>query len=158
MAATTLRKRDWEKTARQLTAITASLRASIPRGVHSFAEIVRDRIKTGILTQSFRLKPLTKRYLKWKIRHGYDQRILIRTGHYVQSIIVRDTARGSAVDVDPKARTFNGQPMWKLAHWLEYGTKRMDPRPHWRPTIPWAQSAWPRFMKGVITNNVRGAR
>lgn len=157
MAATTLRKRDWNKTAIRLTAVVKAVRVGMPEYRRTFAGIVRDLIKAGIQTQFFTLKPLTKRYLKWKIRHGYDRRILIRTGNYLDSIIVRDIKRGSAVTIDPKARTFNGQPMWKLAHWLEYGTKRMDPRPHWRPVSSWVQGAWPKYLKAVVTAHVRGA-
>ena len=56
---------------------------------------------------------------------------------------------------------FSQEPMWKLANWLEYGTRRngrqhMKPRPHWRPTETWVAKAFPEHMRKVLTRDVRG--
>jgi hypothetical protein len=104
------------------------------------------------------LARLNEQYLQWKIRMGYDRRILIRTGDYLDAITVVRQGRGARVDIDTSARTMNNIPMTLLAKWLEYGTRKMPARPHWRPTSLWAQRTWRATVDQEIRKLVRGAR
>jgi len=126
--------------------------------VVDFAERTHARLTRGIKEQTFALTPLSRRYLEQKIACGYDRRILIRSGDYLNAIRVRTTARSAAVEVNPNSKTDTGIPMNTLALWLEYGTRRMPARPHWRPTALWAQYTWYAMMEREITRRVRGLR
>jgi len=156
MGRTQLKKKDWDATARRLTAACNRAKSVPKKVVVEFAEEVAKEWQKRIYGQQFRLKKLTREYMDWKIAFGYDRRILIRTGKYVESVIVRRTKTGAMVDLDARKRTFSGEPLWKLAHWLEYGTSKMDPRPHWRPLIPWVRVEWPRHFKKEVDSRVRG--
>lgn len=140
-------------------------RNAMMKHVLEFVTEVKNRVEQSILSQSFKISPLTKKYLKWKIAKGYSTRVLIRTGRYVKSIVIKriddpktKEGLGYAVGIDGRKKTASGEPMWKLAAWLEYGTKRMPARPHWRPVTAWAGEAWPRHMKKRTDEHVRGSR
>jgi|GEM_PF-1560158 len=89
------------------------------------------------------LAPLTEPYASRKAREGLDGRILLAIGDYVAGIevfrgeqkeggvyyMVRPAARKH----DPDGRDY--PQLSKLARWLEAGTSKMRPRPHWRPTL-----------------------
>ena len=118
--------------------------------VEVFARRVENRIKTGIRAQTFKMSRLTLPYLEWKIAMGYDKRILIRTGAYLDSIrSYKSGKRGWAVRIhhSRKVRERKGLTMQQLAQYLEFGTRNMPARPHWRPTSAWVEKAWPRYFK-----------
>jgi|DewCreStandDraft_5_1066085.scaffolds.fasta_scaffold24393_2 ribosomal protein S30 len=107
------------------------------------AEKMAERVKAHIEKQEPRLKwkPLSKAYLRRKIRLGYDKRILIASGQYIDSIYVYRSDKAYVVGVRPrihmgaKGLSEGGMKMSLLAKWLEFGTRKMPARPHWRPAF-----------------------
>lgn len=103
-------------------------------------------VKQIIYTQKYKWVPLSDRYLASKKRRGLDDRILIATKEYIQSIKPRPRKRDGRVTtwvVGPghhKTKHSSGVPMHQLGRWLEFGTSRMPARPHWRP-------AWSAFVR-----------
>lgn len=129
------------------------------KGAKQFAEDVRQII----LRQKYRWKPLSKRWLRYKEKHGLDPRTHIATKTYVKSIRARPRRRlGRTVSwsVGPgrpnQIHRPSGMRFTELARILEFGSRsrRIPPRPHWRP----AWSAFVRRDSKVLSRNaVRAA-
>ena len=84
------------------------------------AKDVAEAVREAIEKQLFPMVPLTKQYASRKAAKGLDQRILMATKKYFDSI----KAVGGAVAADES-----------LYNILENGTKKQPPRPHWGPAI-----------------------
>jgi hypothetical protein len=102
--------------------------------------------------------PLNEKYKEWKKRHGFDERILIMTGEYLDSICViekqeqPDVTKGQrkgrfsiGVGVRDKPHTRAKVAMVTLMKWLEHGTSKSPPRTHWRVV-------WERFRAEMPRN------
>ena len=80
--------------------------------------------------------PLSPTYVAWKDRMGLDPRVLIATGKYVRAIGYVETPYGGIVGLVRKTRKGKKPlPYALLQRWLEYGTRKMPARPHWRPMM-----------------------
>jgi hypothetical protein len=82
-------------------------------------------LKDAIEQQRLGHTPLTEKYLRWKRRHGLDERILIarHEDNYYQSIKARAIGQFSwTVGPSPEFQ--------ELGMWLEFGTRTMPARPH----------------------------
>lgn len=130
------------------------------------AKRMAQEFRDNIYKQRFKLHPLNPRYLKWKIRHKLDPRILIATKKYVRAIGVKKTKRGAIIGLVRGTRiditkTRDGKlkirkiPYTTLARWLEYGTKRMKARPHWRPQIKQWKAEVHRFRRELVKELTR---
>jgi hypothetical protein len=97
------------------------------------ARIAAEALKRGIYGQRYGHHPLARSYRTWKRKHGLDSRILIATGEYVRSITAyRQNATTWIAGPLPGTTTTGGFAMTTLALWLEYGTRHMPARPHYR--------------------------
>ncbi len=117
--------------------------------VLDFVEDERQRFIRRIKRQdfeSFRILPLSPRWLKKKIAAGVDDRVMIATGHYLRSIKVftkahRDTLLDIRIGFDRRtlARDFKGHTipfaLYKVATVQEKGSvkAKVPARPHWEP-------------------------
>jgi hypothetical protein len=112
------------------------LRGKLPKMGDDAAKACADQtmvwLRTSILTRSLNLKPLSDLYAA---RKGIDNPILVDTRNYLDSIMVRRSAeaQGWAVDLPT-------DQLRSLAQWLEFGTRTMPPRPHFRPAADYARS------------------
>jgi len=104
------------------------------------AEEFADDLKRLIEQQAFAWVPLSSKYSRRKQMLRLDPRILIATGRYVRSIRPVQQPDGSWVVGIPPTPLFPGSrhTLQDLARWLEFGTRNMPARPHWRP----AMSLW----------------
>lgn len=107
------------------------------------------KVRTTIYRQSYAWKPLSERYLAYKKRKRLDQRILVATKTYVQSIQAQPLVRGNRIikwRVGPgqmnEIHPPSGLRFKTLARILEFGSRRhnIPARPHWRPT-------WSAFIR-----------
>jgi hypothetical protein len=101
------------------------------------AEEFADDLKTILSRQLISWVPLSTKYAMKKRQLGLDPRILIATGRYVAAIAPVQNPDGSwtvAVPDEP-LRAGSKHTLKDLARWLEYGTRTMPARPHWRPAM-----------------------
>lgn len=127
----------------------------LKRRAYRYAVELRDLIKQRIREQTFPppgLAPLSLRYLQKKKRMGYSTKTLVASAEYLNSITVIKTPTGAKVGVKNKTHApirLNsnqaGIPMFRIAQWLEYGTKYMPARPVWRPAYLQLQHAKSRI-------------
>lgn len=100
------------------------------------AEEMAAELREEIYGQAAHLKlhPLSPAYLARKKALGKDTRILIATRKYVKAIGAIETPFGATVGLTRKTRKDGDRILEyaKLQRWLEFGTKRMRARPHWR--------------------------
>jgi hypothetical protein len=104
-----------------------------------------ERMKDNIKKQRYPHDPLSAPYLAWKKKKGLDERILIATGEYVDSIGTEKvdkaiTEKGEsswAITLPDTIHSGSGLPMHVLAHLLEFGNpmNNLPARPHWRPML-----------------------
>lgn len=120
----------------------------------SIAKEFAESVKKIIKKQLYKWKPLNERHLAKKKSMGLDERILIATKEYVESIkaipkkilgvttswSVGPGAKGKVHKVTKGKEKSKRILMRTLSRWLEFGNKRMPARPHWRP-------AWSAFLR-----------
>lgn len=119
---------------------------------HDLAQDLRD----SLYGQEFKMAPLSRRYKSYKKRKRLDPRTLIATKKYVEAIGVVHKDFGAIIGITKGYRldkytykrgsragttVVRRTPYHKLQRWLEYGTRKMPPRPHWRPAFRlWKQN------------------
>jgi HK97 gp10 family phage protein len=97
--------------------------------VQSMADKIVEKLWDIIEQQAIELEPLKEEYRQRKIAKGYDERILIKTGDFLNSLAVLDIqSDGDSMTVfigveDGETKT--GISMRELAEYLEYGTENM---------------------------------
>ena len=101
------------------------------------------RVREQIYTQSGNWKKLSSAYVDYKKKHKLDPRILIATGDYVKSIQARYQNKQWMIAPDAAHM--------KIGLWLEYGTKKMPRRPHFRPVVEELQRDCKKVGKGHVT-------
>jgi hypothetical protein len=119
---------DWNKFNRTLNKLANN--ASQYQGVvQSMSDKIVENLWDIIESQSIYLEPLKEEYLRRKIAEGYDERILIRTGDFLNSLQVLDIqSDGDSMTVfigveDGETKT--GISMRELSYYLEFGTEKM---------------------------------
>lgn len=98
------------------------------------AQIVKE-LKDVLNNQRYNWAPLRAAYLRWKIDHQLDTRILIATGLYRDSITWWKKGGYISVGVPPDKKTKEGVPLWLIAKVHEFGTRTIPSRPLWRPVL-----------------------
>jgi len=100
-------------------------------------EIYQDyvnELREVILKQKYAWTPLSKNYLKWKQKHGYDTRIYIQKGEFLKSIGIFRDGNTLYIGVDENKVHHSGLTYGQLWRILEFGTNKIPPRPLFRPT------------------------
>ena len=106
-----------------------------------YAHLFKAYIQQVIEQQQYNWAALSDDYVDWKRYTGLDSRIFIATGEYVDSIqtfkhINPDTKQiGYLVGVPHKKHSGSKVYLDHLANILEFGTRNMPARPHWRPAL-----------------------
>ena len=122
---------DWDKLEQTLKALAKNNEA-YKRVIRDISEKITEAIWDLIESQSIELEPLVKEYEFRKIKEGYDERILIRSGDFLNSIQVTDVrVRGYDIQVHigvEDGMTQTGISMKDLAYFLENGTEDMPAR------------------------------
>lgn len=128
-----------------------SARATAERFLKLQSETLTRQLRDAILGQKYNWYPLDPKYLRRKVRQGFDPRILVRTKQYVESLQVSDPEQienGILYRVEVPDEDHNsGLPFRELARIMEFGRrdgKKPYARPHWRPT-------WGIFVRDLPT-------
>lgn len=122
------------------------------------ANLYAVRVQNAIYAQSLNHVPLNPAYRRWKQRVGLDDRILIATGEYVDSIswFVDRRIRGVTGEEFvtyrvglPNRRHSSGIDLGFLMRILEHGTRTGIPaRPHFAPI-------WRQFRADLGSERIR---
>lgn len=148
-------KRELERLRRDLKKMAKGLnRAETEKVLHAFVEDIHMRMISGIKREGgdfrYRFRRLNKAYLNKKVNMGLRQTQLLATEEYIDSIVVDNTTLKLKPGYHTKAKLSYSE----LANYLENGTKRMEPIPHWMPTVKKARRYvplfWRRYIRGLI--------
>lgn len=132
--------------------------------VTSMADDIVTRIWDLIEQQAIELEPLVEEYRKQKVAEGYDERILIKTGDFLNSIAVTDIETNGDditvfISVDDGV-TNTGISMKELAYYIEYGTvnqpARMPLHRTWEEISQSVKSEVASRLKAEIGSDLRG--
>jgi len=104
-----------------------------------YAETGAKLLVDGIKGSAFTLAPLSPGWAAEKARKGLDSRILIAAKAYIGTIKAGRAGEWWSVQGDGR-----------MAGLLEYGTKRMPPRPHIRPMMETLSAKVFPDAKGVV--------
>ncbi len=136
---------------RKLKAAATTIQATLYRRVARFAEMEKDKFRQRILTQdflSFSLSPLKANTLSRKKRKGLDERVMIATSTYVNSInvytrVLSRRSRSWNIGFHPRKRARDENfkitdiLLSDLAMIQEKGSNKaaIPARPHWGPNL-----------------------
>ncbi|WP_340691086.1 hypothetical protein [Hydrogenobacter thermophilus] len=135
------------------------------RGFEKYvAERMAEKVREIIASQLYagkQWKPLSKNYLRRKKKLGYDTRTLIASGKYFRSIGVYRSGDAYVVSTKPfqihmgnPGLSEGGMQMRLLAKWLEYGTSKMPPRPHFRPAFNYVKRNIRRYFHEYLSKSI----
>ena len=140
---------DWNKLKRVLHNLNNN-HQQYEQVIISMGNKITERIWDLIESQSIFLEPLQEEYKKRKIAEGKDERTLIRSGDFLNSIQVIDIrSDGEELTVFIGVEdgiTETGIPMRELAEYIEYGTVNQPAR------MPF-QRSWEE-MRNEVANEV----
>lgn len=114
--------------------------------LREFGKKVEQELRRRIKQQKLEVPGLTPAYLAEKARRKWSLKTLIRTGGYMNSIRAQYT-NGSLKLLPVGEDPISGVKYSEIARHLEFGTRRMPARPHWRPMIPWAKKAFSKYIR-----------
>lgn len=123
--------------------------------VEELASKFLEDLKRAIYRQTLPLEPLSDDYLKHKQEHGFDERILIKTGAYIKSFKIRfrrylgQYIATVYIEEDYNSLYINDITNKMLYKILEYGTSQSPARPHWRPIRRLFVKNLPKYQKTV---------
>ena len=108
---------------------------------------------------------LSELYLKWKKKHNLLPGVLTRTSDYKYHIRIEHSEDGFNIYPFGMAKTIaytshktgkrirpstSRKSYEEIAVWLEHGTRKMPPRPHWMPAARRANAKFPGAMRVAI--------
>lgn len=150
----------FKKAADYIRTLAAKAMETLEEVAEEVAVQVKDHTKKSIYDQSLDLAPLSSSYAAYKEKAGLDPRILIATGYYVDRITVLNGGPGVYFVGVPNEAAPNGVSLTELSTWLEFGTTRMPPRPHFEPADKWMNQRIPLLLAkaGFIVTTRRSKR
>lgn len=149
MSITVRRYGDWDKCRRVLVGLDVRIQREVDKEAKKQAQQLAKAIQQGIRSQSFPMAPLSQDYAEQKAAEGKDGRTLIATGRYVNSIGAWKESEGTwRVGIQDSA-------MEQLGQWLEYGTRNMPARPHFRVAGELAKRELQAGFQGALRRAVR---
>lgn len=128
---------DWDGCTKFLNSMGYEVDKKVKDSLWVYAKKLRDIVKNHIIHQDLNLADTSERTKKLKKQN--KDLILIDTEVYVQNIKAwRDRGNvyvGVKRNLLQKRKGQPPVPVDKIASWLEEGTRKMPPRPHWKPSI-----------------------
>lgn len=131
--------------------LVSTVQGTVREAMDSERKKMTTTIKKALRNQSFLLPPLTRSYLKRKIKEGHDKRIGIRTGAMLKAIKSYKDSKdrvfvGIRSSAKPKKRKKKGLSIVQYARIFEFGSKKQPPRPIFRPMF---RQRKPEFVKDL---------
>jgi len=123
---------------------------------------VKCRLVSTVLSQQLTKvwAPLSKAYKAHKVRYGLHPGAWVSTEKLINSLSL-DLSVGAdfafARILCHPGQSHNGVPMWMIAKYLEYGTRKIPPRPLFRPIAESIQHDMPQLLKAHNSGEAPGA-
>lgn len=150
--------RHWSPGEKMLASQSQSVRKAFERYI---AYLFVDEVRLAINTQRYKSKwkPLSPQYLQYKIRRGLSPHMWESTTQLKNSVQVMGEG-SSTITIGWDKRTLHKTskiPLYKLARYMEYGTRRIPPRPLFRYLLEYISKNisryWKKFVKTFLNSN-----
>lgn len=139
----------FEQAQKALQLFQKAMEAEKPKLMASFAKIAVRDMKAAIRSGMGGTVPhVSANYQREKSRSGFGSVTLLRTGRYARSISATVTNNGAQIFA--KGNNLRKIPNSTIGMWLEYGTKWMPPRPHWRVVALKLQVIFPQMARKSV--------
>jgi hypothetical protein len=150
--------RQWGDNQRRVEKIPAKVRKATRIVLEDVAEMIRDGLRAAILTGTsdiaLRLRAIDPTWAQRKLgwTGGPPQGVLVWTGQYAREITVLRGTNSVGVGLPRgKRHDVTGTGLADLARYLERGTRRMKPLPHWRQAAAYGR----KLLRERLVKEVR---
>lgn len=144
----------WQRAPLKVRALPSKLREKTDRILSDVVDAMRDNLVNALRGEEsalkLRLRELTEDYIR---RKGHGER-LRDSDFYINHIDVVDYHGSKGVGVAATDHP-TGLALRGLARYLEYGTVRMAPLPHWRPTAEFGKRVLRKRIQELLNDAVR---
>lgn len=149
------RKKEWELA---IDLFKHKTYFGLKSAINKYGDNIVSGVKDVIWGQLYHWKPLTEKWLKTKKKLGLSQKILIASDEYRSSIRKKIIGNNKLVVGVPNIRHKDyrtgkrtGITLPLLAKYLEFGTRKMPTRMHWRPVVKRERSRLNKILRfGII--------
>ncbi len=162
--------RDYQRWLAAVTRLETEMEGTVSEYNRINATKYRNLVIQNIMSQKFApdYKPLSLRYVEWKIKHGFPMSHWILKGDLLRNIIVQRAASQRtdwesgpdpvALDSGGKNWALNGPAklISKYAAWGEYGTSKQPPRPIFAPTTYEFQTTYWQVEADRVLKKIQG--
>lgn len=150
-----IRPEVWARAPLSFSAIPPHLRALTERVIQETVTDIKAQLVAAIKGDSselqLRFRALSPRYAATKGAGGP----LRQTEAYVNAITVLEGPSGGVVGLPNAMHGTSALPLRTLARFLEYGTARMSPLPHWGPAAAWGTKRLRERLKVAAGRAIR---
>jgi hypothetical protein len=133
---------DWDKLRYLSVSLRQGLMTASNISVKRFGLIAEKIAKQHISSQDLPWAPLSQEYKAGKKKHGFSEKILVRTSTYFQSITAWSEGLSGYAGVKKGVREPDGEEVADIAKIHEYGSSKHPARPLWQPTFEEAFNKW----------------
>lgn len=123
---------DWRKAAKIISELKTT-NAEVGAIMYDQSKKSRKRLVSNIERQVYNWPPLSPKWQLEKERRGFDPRIMIARGEYLDAIKVQRMGKNMwAIGISANAKNSEGKSLAYIGLVHEYGIGSNPPRPHWR--------------------------
>lgn len=132
---------DWDTFQRTMRGLYGAIEVAAGRANLNFAIQAEAYAVKHLQAQDLGWHPLSETYKRWKISHGYSEKMLIMTSQYMQAITSWQAGKVpgvkgllAQVGVRRDVRRRDGKLLFSVVAVHEFGNGRVRARPLWKPT------------------------
>lgn len=134
--------RRFERFLVSLRRFSSRIQKALNATLFDLTEETAQRLKDAIMQNrpeliETRFRSLSPEWVREKARKGWRTDQLIRTGQYANAIFATHQGDTHGVTLPDTGYPDHNFSYKDLAAWLEVGTRRHDPIPHWGPAKKW---------------------
>lgn len=151
---------DWKKLEQVLAEAGKRFKKEIRGATNNAGRLMQTTMAGHIEGQNLPWKPLTPRYLAWKLKHGYSEQILFMTSSLMSGIKYHHGDwSGGFVGVSRNAVRKDGSSLANIAAVHEFGTRdgRVPARPFVAPTLKETEKEVVRLYQEAVERVFKGS-